>query len=239
MCRNILSSSRSQAYIEDKWYKKLVHLKFVAYVSTNLCHIYKLKDPRWLTIERRRRFHSQELSHSIIFNKKMYIKLQGPKVGDSYTVRGEEKLFQNFISFRFLSCIVLASWTFNVTIIIVNKSLNFHLLIWKNNRLNYLYPTGSDPLNPDYYSPVDFYIGAVIEVFKQRFKIIGTDMYVYRYMEANPSKFPCEVIENIRNHLYNKGYLHADVEDQVKEKLESERKYVAEREGWYNTLLLS
>lgn len=56
-------------------------------------------------------------------------------------------------------------------------------------------------------------------------------MYVYRYMQANPSKFPCEVIESIRNYLFNKGYLNIDVDDQIKDQLESERKYVAEAEG--------
>ncbi|XP_057671863.1 EF-hand domain-containing protein 1-like [Diorhabda carinulata] len=84
---------------------------------------------------------------------------------------------------------------------------------------------GSDPLNPDYYSPVDFYIGAVISVFNQRFTIVGADLHVYRYMESNPGKFPCEVIENIRNYMFDKGYLKDDVEDQMKENIESERQW--------------
>lgn len=50
-------------------------------------------------------------------------------------------------------------------------------------------------------------------------------------MEANASKFPCEVIENLRNYMYSKGYLKADVEDQVKENLENERKWEIHTEG--------
>ncbi|KAJ8964821.1 hypothetical protein NQ314_004629 [Rhamnusium bicolor] len=90
---------------------------------------------------------------------------------------------------------------------------------------------GSDPLNPDYYTPADFHIGAVITVFQQRFRIVGADLYVYRYMEANPNKFPCEVIENMRNYMYNKGYLKDDVEDKFKENLESERKWDLDTKG--------
>lgn len=83
---------------------------------------------------------------------------------------------------------------------------------------------GSDPLNPDYYTPADFYIGAVINVFEQRFIITNTDLYVYRYMQGNPDKFPCEVIENVRNHLFNLGLLKADLEDQVDENKDIEKK---------------
>lgn len=65
----------------------------------------------------------------------------------------------------------------------------------------------------------------MITVFQQRFYIIGADLYVYRYMEANSNKFPCEVIEGMRNYMYNKGYLKDDEEDQFKENLESEMKW--------------
>ncbi|KAJ8980307.1 hypothetical protein NQ317_005228 [Molorchus minor] len=84
---------------------------------------------------------------------------------------------------------------------------------------------GSDRLNPDYYTPADFYIGAIITVFEQRFKIVGADLYVYRYMQANPHKFPCEVIENMRNYMFNKGYLKDDVDDQLKDNQDAERKW--------------
>lgn len=63
-------------------------------------------------------------------------------------------------------------------------------------------------------------------------------MYVYRYMERNSSKFPCEVIESIRNYLFNKGYLEGEVDDQVKEKLESQRKYDAEADGKYRLIFI-
>ncbi|KAJ8960736.1 hypothetical protein NQ318_020029, partial [Aromia moschata] len=84
---------------------------------------------------------------------------------------------------------------------------------------------GSDPLNPDYYTPADFYIGAVVTVFEQRFRIVGADLYVYRYMQANPHKFPCEVIENVRNYMFNMGYLRGDVDDRMKENQDAERKW--------------
>lgn len=87
---------------------------------------------------------------------------------------------------------------------------------------------GSDPLNPVYYSPIDFYIGAIITVFEQRFEIIGADLYVYHYMQVNASKFPCEVIENIRNYMFNKGYLKEDIDIQVRENQEAVKR--AERD---------
>ncbi|CAH1104815.1 unnamed protein product [Psylliodes chrysocephalus] len=94
----------------------------------------------------------------------------------------------------------------------------------------YLRPTmlikpGSERLNPDYYTPVDFYIGAMISIFKQRFIIVGADLYVYRYMMANNDKFPPEIIENLRNYMFNKGYLKYDVDDKMKEIVESENKW--------------
>lgn len=88
----------------------------------------------------------------------------------------------------------------------------------------FLVKPGSDPLNPDYYSPADFYVGAVLTVFEQRFVIIDVDLYVYRYMQENPDKFPCEVIENVRNYLFNKGLLKDDLEDQVEDNAELEKK---------------
>lgn len=80
---------------------------------------------------------------------------------------------------------------------------------------------GSNPVNPDYYNPADFYIGAAITVFHQPFIITGADLYVYRYMLENQAKFPCEVIDNIRNYMYNKGYLKEDVDDQFNENMEA------------------
>ncbi|KAK9872960.1 hypothetical protein WA026_020309 [Henosepilachna vigintioctopunctata] len=98
----------------------------------------------------------------------------------------------------------------------------------------YLVKPGSDPLDPTYYTPGDFYIGAVITVFQQRFVINGADLYVYRYMQANPEKFPCCVIENIRNYMYNKGYLEDDIKDQIQESLEQEKKEQIDAIGKYS-----
>ncbi|KAL3282731.1 hypothetical protein HHI36_005902 [Cryptolaemus montrouzieri] len=91
-------------------------------------------------------------------------------------------------------------------------------------RATHLVKPGSDPLDPTYYTPGDFYIGAVITVFQQRFIITGADLYVYRYMQANPEKFPCCVIENMRNYMFHKGYLKEDIKDQIQESLEQEKK---------------
>ncbi|XP_018577445.1 EF-hand domain-containing protein 1-like isoform X2 [Anoplophora glabripennis] len=102
---------------------------------------------------------------------------------------------------------------------------NSGILGGKYLRSTYLIKPGSDPLNPDYYTAADFYIGAIITVFQQRFKIIGADLYVYRYMQANAGKFPCEVIENMRNYMFNKGYLKDDVEDTIQDNLDNERKW--------------
>lgn len=83
---------------------------------------------------------------------------------------------------------------------------------------------GSDPLNPSYYTPADFYIGAVIVVHEQRFIITDADLYVYRYMQANLEKFPCEVIENMRNYMFNMGYLTDDVENELEKEKETQKK---------------
>ncbi|KAJ8734012.1 hypothetical protein PYW07_014563 [Mythimna separata] len=65
----------------------------------------------------------------------------------------------------------------------------------------------SDHNFPTYYTPDRFYIGAVIPVFKHRFRIVGCDLFVYRYMSANPEKFPQEVIDNVRNYHMREGNL--------------------------------
>ncbi|KAL1497117.1 hypothetical protein ABEB36_008127 [Hypothenemus hampei] len=83
----------------------------------------------------------------------------------------------------------------------------------------------SDLLNPELYTPADFYIGATITVFGQRFIITGADLYVYRYMQENDSKFPCDVIENMRNWMFNQGYLKDDLNDLVKENLQATKRF--------------
>lgn len=52
--------------------------------------------------------------------------------------------------------------------------------------------------SPDFFTPADFSIGAVIEVFNHRFVITGADEYVLKYLELCPGKFPANVIESFR-----------------------------------------
>ena len=55
--------------------------------------------------------------------------------------------------------------------------------------------------NPIYYSPSDFFIGAVIEVFGHRFVILDTDEYVLKYMESNASQYSPEALASIQNRI--------------------------------------
>lgn len=55
------------------------------------------------------------------------------------------------------------------------------------------------------------FLGAIVPVFKHRFRIIGCDLFVYRYMTANPEKFPQEVIDNVRNYHMREGNLKDDL----------------------------
>ncbi|XP_050673267.1 EF-hand domain-containing protein 1-like [Leptidea sinapis] len=80
----------------------------------------------------------------------------------------------------------------------------------------------SDPNFPTYYTPDKFYIGAIIPVFKHKFKIIGCDLFVYRYMSANPEKFPQEVIDNVRNYHMREGNLKDELEEAVREEQAAE-----------------
>ncbi|CAG5017885.1 unnamed protein product [Parnassius apollo] len=80
----------------------------------------------------------------------------------------------------------------------------------------------SDPNFPTYYTPDKFYIGAIIPVFKHRFKIVGCDLFVYRYMSANPEKFPQEVIDNVRNYHMREGNLKDELEEAVREQEDTE-----------------
>ncbi|KAI8429918.1 hypothetical protein MSG28_000389 [Choristoneura fumiferana] len=75
----------------------------------------------------------------------------------------------------------------------------------------------SDPSFPTYYTPDRFYIGAIVPVFKHRFRIIGCDLFVYRYMSANPDKFPREVIDNVRNYHMAQGNLKDELENAIRE----------------------
>ncbi|CAG9766041.1 unnamed protein product [Ceutorhynchus assimilis] len=102
---------------------------------------------------------------------------------------------------------------------------NSGILGGKYLRSTLLVKPNTDPLNPELYTPGDFYIGAIINVFSQRFIITGADLYVYRYMQENFSKFSCEVIDNIRNWMFRQGYLKGDLDDLVKDNFESKKDF--------------
>ncbi|KYN40389.1 EF-hand domain-containing protein 1 [Trachymyrmex septentrionalis] len=87
--------------------------------------------------------------------------------------------------------------------------------------------TGND--NPEYYTPQDFFIGARINVFNHRFIITGTDLFVYRYVDANRDKFSQKVLENLRNYFLHQGMLQDDMDAEVKkiQMLEDEQKLFA------------
>lgn len=59
----------------------------------------------------------------------------------------------------------------------------------------------SAPDQPTFYGPQDFYIGAVVDIFKHRFVIISADEYVLKYMEEHRSQFPEATIQTLRDHL--------------------------------------
>ncbi|XP_037964332.2 EF-hand domain-containing protein 1 isoform X1 [Plutella xylostella] len=71
----------------------------------------------------------------------------------------------------------------------------------------------SDPNFPTYYTPDKFYIGAIVHVFKHRFIITGCDLFVHRYLSANPDKFPPEVIDNVRDYHMRAGNLKDELRD--------------------------
>ena len=90
---------------------------------------------------------------------------------------------------------------------------------------------GTDPLNPEYYTPADFFIGATITIFQQRFIITGADLHVYRYMEANLEKFPSNVIKNVRNYMFKQGLLKDDIDDQIRDNEETGKKIMRDSIG--------
>jgi len=84
--------------------------------------------------------------------------------------------------------------------------------------------TGKD--DPEYYTPLDFFIGARINVFNHRFVITGADLFVYRYVEANRDKFCQQIRENLRNYFLQQDMLQDDVDIEAKkiQKMEDEQK---------------
>lgn len=43
-------------------------------------------------------------------------------------------------------------------------------------------------------------------------------------MQSNSEKFPSEVMENMRNHMFNSGFLTEDVDDQMEKELQDQKK---------------
>ena len=72
---------------------------------------------------------------------------------------------------------------------------------------------GSQIDSPDFYTPADFRIGAVIEIFKHRFRITDVDEYVLKYLESFPGKFPLDTINSYRQKL-GKEILVAPADEQ-------------------------
>jgi len=57
---------------------------------------------------------------------------------------------------------------------------------------------GSTLEQPVYYGPQDFYIGAVVEIFKHRFIITNADAFVLKYIEEHRSQFPEQTYSSIK-----------------------------------------
>lgn len=76
---------------------------------------------------------------------------------------------------------------------------------------------GSNLNKPDYYTPKDLFIGALLKVFANRFVITGADLYVYRYMQAHPELFSPDVIDNVRLYHLRQGNLRDDMQKAVRD----------------------
>ena len=72
------------------------------------------------------------------------------------------------------------------------------------------------------YTPVDFVIGARLNIFEHWFVVIGTELFVYNYINENRDKFPEEVRENIRQWMIKEGLLEEckDIQREVKENVD-------------------
>jgi hypothetical protein len=60
---------------------------------------------------------------------------------------------------------------------------------------------------------LNYFAGAVVTVFTQRFVITGADLFVYHFMQSNPEKFPQAIIDNIRNYMIQMGHLKEENTD--------------------------
>ena len=98
-----------------------------------------------------------------------------------------------------------------IQVLLVDDFLNEHVYQNPVNIINtkptkYNFPLkGSSPEYPQFYGPSDFYIGAIIEVFRQCFVIRSADLYVLKYAEEHPEQFSPTVIQSLRQHLSNES----------------------------------
>lgn len=60
---------------------------------------------------------------------------------------------------------------------------------------------GSTVDKPLYYTPDDFKIGAIIQIFSHRFKVTNADEFVLNYMENNSSQFSAETIASLKEKI--------------------------------------
>ena len=74
-----------------------------------------------------------------------------------------------------------------------------------STRKSFFFGVDSTLEHPQYYGPADFYIGAKIEVFRQRFIIRSADLFVLKYAEEHPEQFPPQVLQSLRDHLSNES----------------------------------
>jgi hypothetical protein len=86
----------------------------------------------------------------------------------------------------------------------------------------------SNPKKPEYYTPKDLYIGALLKVFATRFIITSADLYVYRYMMSHPELFSSEIIENVRMYHLLEGNLRDDLKAAIRKDHEH---YLADAAG--------
>ena len=70
---------------------------------------------------------------------------------------------------------------------------------------------GSQVDNPDFYTPADFEIGSIVEVFKHRFVIQDADEYVLKHLEAHAKEYPIKTINSLRE----KHFLAATTTDNL------------------------
>ena len=74
---------------------------------------------------------------------------------------------------------------------------------------------GSTADQPVFYGPQDFAIGAIIKIFKHKFRIVGADLYVLKFSEENAHQFPAETLESLRFHLNVNGRADAREKNDV------------------------